>query len=285
MTGRFGLQRHLVAIAAAVTLVAAALTRADAQVPPGAWISSWTASPQAPRGIVPASFTNRTVRQIVHLSIGGNKVRIRLSNEFGTRPVLIGAASAAIAGKGAETMAGSLRPLTFGGARSIVIPPGAPALSDPVELALAPLSDLAVSLYLPAQTELGVVHQTGLATAYVSGTGDFTASAVFASEDKFFNRFFLTGVMVEAATPARAIAVFGDSISDGTRSTVDANARWPDVLARRLSEAGMAVAVLNQGISGNRAERWRRAERACSVRARCAERARRLACRDLRGDQ
>ena len=251
-TGRFGPYRHLVAFVAAAALATAAIAGARAEVPSGAWISSWTASPQAPRGIVPASFTNRTVRQFVHLSIGGNRVRIRLSNELGTRPVLIGAASVAIAGKGVEIIAGSLRALTFGGARSIVIPPGAPALSDPIELVVAPLSDLAVSLYLPAQTELGTVHQTGLATAYVSGTGDFTSSAVFQSEDKFLNRFFLTGIMVEAAAPARAIAIFGDSISDGTRSTVDANARWPDVLARRLNEAGMAVAVLNQGISGNR---------------------------------
>jgi lysophospholipase L1-like esterase len=237
-------------VAAALLLAARAGTSAQAQA--GPWISSWTASPQAPRGIGPASLTNRTVRQIVHLSIGGSRVRVRLSNELGTKPILIGAASVAIAGRGTEIAAGSLRPLTFGGARSIVIPTGAPALSDPVALDVAPLADLAVSLYLPAPTELGTVHQTALATAYVSTAGDFTAGASFPSEDKFLNRFFLSGVMVEAAASARAIAIFGDSISDGTRSTVDANARWPDVLARRLNEAGMAVAVLNQGISGNR---------------------------------
>jgi lysophospholipase L1-like esterase len=109
-----------------------------------------------------------------------------------------------------------------------------------------------VSLYLPAATELGTVHQTALQTAYVSAAGDFTTSSKFPTVDKFANRFFLTGVMVEAGSPARAVAIFGDSISDGTRSTIDANARWPDVLARRLKEAGIAVAVLNQGISGNR---------------------------------
>jgi len=244
--------RPVAIFAAALTAAALALAPAAAEVAAGAWISSWTASPQAPGRTVPASFTNRTVRQIVHLSIGGNKVRLRLSNELGSRPVLIGAASVALAGKGAEIVAGSVRPLTFGGVKSIVIPPGAPALSDPVELAVAPLSDLAVSLYLPAQTDLGTMHQTGLATTYVSAAGDFTSGTPFPTEDKFLNRFFLTGVMVEAAAPTRAIAVFGDSISDGTRSTVDANARWPDVLARRLSEVGMTVAVLNQGISGNR---------------------------------
>jgi lysophospholipase L1-like esterase len=245
---------HLLAIlaAAALSVNPLALSPGSAQVQAGAWISTWTASPQAPRGVIPASLSNRTIRQIVHLSIGGSKVRLRLSNELGSRPVLIGAASIAMAGENSDIVGGSLRPLTFGGAKSVIIPPGAPALSDPVELNVAPLSDLAVSLYLPAATELGTVHQTALQTAYVSAAGDFTTSSKFPTVDKFANRFFLTGVMVEAGSPARAVAIFGDSISDGTRSTIDANARWPDVLARRLKEAGIAVAVLNQGISGNR---------------------------------
>jgi lysophospholipase L1-like esterase len=201
---------------------------------------------------MPATFSNRTIRQIVHLSIGGDKVRLRLSNEFGTKPVLIGAASVALAGKSSDIVSASLRPLTFGGAKSVIIQPGAPALSDPVEFNVAPLSDVAVSLYLPAATELGTVHATGLQTAFVSTTGDFTASTEFPVVDRFANRFFLTGVMVEPSSPVRAIVTFGDSITDGTASTVNANARWPDVLARRLKEAGAAVAVLNQGIAGNR---------------------------------
>jgi lysophospholipase L1-like esterase len=125
-------------------------------------------------------------------------------------------------------------------------------LSDPVEFNVAPLSDLAVSLYLPAATDLGTVHATGLQTAYVSTAGDFTASSEFPVVDRFANRFFLAGVMVEPSAPVRAIVTFGDSITDGTNSTVNANGRWPDVLARRLKEAGVAAAVLNQGIAGNR---------------------------------
>jgi lysophospholipase L1-like esterase len=248
------ISRRLVAIvtAAALALNWLALPAARAQIESRAWISSWTASPQAPRGPVPGSFANRTIRQIVHLSLGGDRIRIRLSNEFGSRPVLIAAASVAVAGAGSDVVAASLRPVTFGGSKSIIIPPGAPALSDPVELAVGSLSDLAVSLYLPAATELGTVHQTGQQTAYVSAAGDFSASADFPAADKFVNRFFLSGVMVEASAAAHAVAILGDSISDGTRSTVDANARWPDVLARRLQEAGLAVAVLNQGIAGNR---------------------------------
>lgn len=240
-----------VVAAAALSGISFALSPAGAQTQ-NSWISTWTASPQAPRGVVPTSFSNRTVRQIVHLSIGGNKVRLRLSNEFGTRPVLIGAASVALADGSQDIASGSLRPVTFGGAKSIILPPGAPALSDPVELNVAPLSDIAVNLYLPAATDLTTVHATGLQTAYVSATGDFTATYEFPTEDRFSNRFFLAGVMVESNSPARAIVTFGDSITDGTNSTINTNRRWPDVLARRLKEAGTPVAVLNQGIAGNR---------------------------------
>src|SRR5262249_51547328 len=102
-------------------------------------------------------------------------------------------------------------------------------------------------------TDLGTVHQVGLQTAYLSAAGDFTASSAFPAVDTFSHRFFLTGVMVETDAPARAIVTFGDSITDGTNSTVNANNRWPDVLARRLKDAaGAPIAVLNQGISGNR---------------------------------
>ena len=216
------------------------------------WVSTWTASPQPPRGVMPTSFSNQTVRQIVRVSIGGTKVRIRLSNEFGTKPVLIGAASVGLTSGSSDIVSGSLRPLTFGSSKSITVLPGAPALSDPVELNVAPLSDVAVNLYLPAATDLDTVHQVGLQTAYVSAAGDFTASSEFPAVDKFTSRFFLAGVMVEPSSRARAIVTFGDSITDGSNSTVNANRRWPDVLARRLKEAGAPVAVLNQGISGNR---------------------------------
>jgi lysophospholipase L1-like esterase len=248
------IDRRLLAVlaAAALSVNSSALLPASAQVQTNSWISSWTASPQAPRGVIPTSFSNRTIRQVVHLSIGGNKIRLRLSNEFGTKPVLIGAASVAMAGAGSDIVSASLRPLTFGGSQAVIIPPGAPVLSDPAELNVAPLSDLAVNLYLPAATDLGTVHATGLQTAYVSAAGDFTAGSEFPVVDRFANRFFLASVLVEPSSPARAIVTFGDSITDGTASTVNANGRWPDVLARRLKEAGVAVAVQNQGIAGNR---------------------------------
>jgi lysophospholipase L1-like esterase len=233
-------------------VIAAAGVHATRSALAQSWVGTWTASPQPPRGVMPASFSNQTVRQIVRVSVGGGKVRIRLSNEFGSKPVLIGAASVGLAGKGAEIVTGSLRPLTFGGARKVTLLPGAPALSDPVELNVAPLSDLAINLYLPVTTELATVHQIGLQTADVSAAGDFTASSEFPVADRFTHRFFLTGVMVESSASTRAIVTFGDSITDGTNSSVNANGRWPDVLARRLKDAGAAIAVLNQGISGNR---------------------------------
>jgi hypothetical protein len=157
------IDRHLLGIvgAAALSVGSFVLSPASAQVQTTSWISSWTASPMAPRGVMPASFSNRTIRQIVHLSIGGNKIRVRLSNEFGAKPVLIGAASVATAGGTSDIVSASLRPLTFGGAKSVIIQPGAPAVSDPVEFNIAALSDVAVSLYLPAATELGTVHATG----------------------------------------------------------------------------------------------------------------------------
>jgi lysophospholipase L1-like esterase len=248
----FSKRAVILAIAIAALGIHATYPALAQTAPARTWVGTWTASPQPPRGVIPASFSNQTVRQIVRVSIGGSKVRIRLSNEFGSKPVVIGAASIGLAGKGAELVAGSLKPLTFGGAKKVTLLPGAPALSDPVELNVAPLSDLAINLYLPAATELATVHQVGLQTADVSAPGDFTASAEFPVADRFTHRFFLTGVLVEPRAPARAVVTFGDSITDGTNSTVNANGRWPDVLARRLKDAGAAIAVLNQGISGNR---------------------------------
>src|SRR6516164_445788 len=155
-TGRPTVGRRVIVAAAIVSVSLCAWPPADAQV--ANWIGSWTASPQAPRGVIPTSFSDRTIRQIVHLSVGGHKVRLRLSNEFGQRPLLIGAASVALADDGAGVAAGSLRAVTFGGSKWVCIPPGAPALSDPVELTVAELSDLTVSLYLPSATDLATVH-------------------------------------------------------------------------------------------------------------------------------
>ena len=158
-SSRLGLAGVVAAVA--LSVVSIVLLPAGAQTQSNSWISTWTASPQSPRGVMPTSFSNRTVRQIVRVSIGGNKVRIRLSNEFGTKPVLIGAASIGPVGGVRMRCLGKPAP-AIGGSNSIILQPGAPALSDPVQLSVAALSDVAVNLYLPAATDLGTVHQVGL---------------------------------------------------------------------------------------------------------------------------
>jgi lysophospholipase L1-like esterase len=204
----------------------------------------------------PATVTNQTIRQIVHTSVGGNRVRVVLSNAFGTAPIEIGAADIALRDKAAAVVAGSVKPLTFGGNAKASILPGATLVSDAVEMKLAPLADLAIDLYVPG--DLGVspspvtTHNGAAQTNYLSATGDHTGSA-FEPTGQAGAWFLLARVEVGAPASTRAVVTFGDSITDGARSTPDANNRWPDQLARRLAaQRGSPVAVLNAGISGNR---------------------------------
>ncbi|MDQ7250858.1 SGNH/GDSL hydrolase family protein [Dongia sedimenti] len=239
-----------VALAAALGFGAAASQADD-------WIGTWTASVQpvwepdfpVPTNI-PRNLWSQTIRQTVRASIGGKQVRVVFTNEYGSQPLLIGAAHVALADKGAAIVAGSDRKLTFGGKDSIEIPPGAPAISDPVALDVAPLAKLSVSLFVPRTEPTSSMHWDGHDTAYIV-SGDQTAAADFKPDSTIVSRIFLSGVMVDAAPDARAIVTFGDSITDGDGSTVDGFDRWPDNLAARLVKAGgPSVAVLNQGISG-----------------------------------
>jgi hypothetical protein len=234
-------------VAAAVALAAFSMApptyaqRADA----GDWIETWTASPQpiwdaefvVPINI-PRALRNQTVRQIAAISIGGNRVRVVLSNEYGSKPLVIGAAHVALAGSGSAIVAGSDRALSFEGHPSVTIPPGAPVISDPVDLTVAPLSNVAVSLFLPDQTPLTTIHWEGVQTAYISPEGNFVGDADMKADSTIKARLFLSGIMVDAPPNARAVVAFGDSITDGATSTPDANHRWPDVLARRLGGRG-----------------------------------------------
>ncbi|MFC5479343.1 SGNH/GDSL hydrolase family protein [Massilia suwonensis] len=222
------------------------------------WTGTWGTAPAGPPA--PANlqtFTDQTLRLIVHTSIGGNRVRIRVSNEFGTVPLRIGAARIGVRAAGSDVAPGTDRALTFSGSTSITIPPGAPVLSDPVELNVPALGDLAVSLYLPGTVEATTIHNTGLQTNYVSLPGDFTAAATLPVQRTITAWPFLTEVDVDSAGPS--IVTLGDSITDGTRSTVDTNNRWPDWLARRLQTVrdpvlglNARLGVVNRGISGNR---------------------------------
>ena len=226
-----------------------------ARNPCGTPISSrWSASPRALR--------NQTLRQIARVSLGGDRVRVVISNEYGDRPLLIGSAHVALAGAGVAIVPGSDRALTFDGSPSVTIPPGAPMISDPVDLTVASLGSVAVSLYLPEITPTTTWHNEGVQTAYISGEGDFAGDTAFEPAQTIKSRIFLSGIMVDAAPDARAIVTFGDSITDGATSTPDANHRWPDFLAERLHAAGARVAVLNQGISGARVLRDRMGDNA-----------------------
>jgi lysophospholipase L1-like esterase len=260
VTGRHHLSFPQVVVAAAL---AAFLTAPSAQAQrpdAGDWIETWTASPQpvwdpeffAPINI-PRALRNQTVREVAAISIGGKKVRVVLSNEYGSKPLVIGAAHIALAGSGATIVPGSDRALSFDGHPSVTIPPGAPVISDPVDLTVEPLSNVAVSLFLPEITPLTTFHWEGVQTAFISPEGNFAGDADMKADSTIKARLFLSGIMVDAPPNARAVVAFGDSITDGANSTPDANHRWPDVLARRLVQAGgPPIAVLNEGISGAR---------------------------------
>jgi lysophospholipase L1-like esterase len=241
-----------------------------AAVRPGAaradddWIATWTASPQEVWGPdfpaevkVPRNLWDQTVRQVARVSLGGQRVRVVLSNECGRWPFKVGAAQIALSEKGSATVPGSGRPLTFGGRASFVIPPGAPVVSDPVELSVPPLGSVAVSVFAPDVTPVGSFHFDARQTAYVVA-GDKTGAVDFKADSTVTARILLSEILVEATAGARAIVAFGDSITDGDGSTNDANRRWPDVLAQRLLAAGgPPVAVLNEGVSGARVLRDR----------------------------
>ena len=218
------------------------------------WVATWGASPVAPlaSNTTNTGFTNQTVRLIVHTSLGGNEVRVRLSNAFGTESLAIGATHVALRSMNAGIVSGTDRALTFGGSNSVTIPPGALVVSDSVKLDVPALSDLAVSLYLPGPTGQATWHAAGLSTNYISKPGDFTGSADLPVDHTVTSWFYLTDVEVKSSKDTLAIVTFGDSITDGTRSTPDTNHRWPNLLAERLAQHHIKLSVVDEGIAGNR---------------------------------
>ena len=221
----------------------------------GQWVGSWATAVQGVVG-APARYSNQTLRLIVRTSVGGNQVRVRLSNELGTQRIVIGAARIALRSVAESIDPATDRALTFGGVASITVPAGAPVLSDPVSLDVPPLSQLAISIYLPHPTSVSTVHLLGLQTSYVSApdSGDLTDADTLLPSNPIGSWPLLTGVQVKASRRAGAIVVLGDSITDGAGSTDDANQRWPDRLSERLQARPSLdhLAVLNQGIIGNR---------------------------------
>ena len=231
---------------------------ATAAAPADHWVGTWAASPMAaknPDGKFGAPGTDgTTLREIVHISIGGPSVRVILTNEFGLDPLTISAAQVALSSGTSAITAGTATALTFGGKPSIIIPPGALAVSDTATFKVAPSSNLAVSLFLPDQPVSQLtLHPFADQTNYLV-PGNVVSAAALDTPTPFFSWDFLKGVDVTADNKSASIVTFGDSITDGAHSTRDANARWPDVLARRLQADKKTdhLSVLNQGIGGNR---------------------------------
>jgi len=226
----------------------------SAQPQPG-WVGTWAASAmQAQTTPAMKAFTGTTLREIVRISAGGAKVRIRFTNEFGTDQLLIADAHVALSAGGTATQDGTDHKVTFGGEESVRIAPGAAFYSDPVELAVPALADVAISFYVPNQViHSETYHALGLQTNYVA-TGDVAGAATLSDAGKLNSWYFISGVDVPAEKDSRAIVTLGDSITDGARSTPDTNRRWPNVLAEQLQKTpGFEhVSVLNEGISGNR---------------------------------
>jgi lysophospholipase L1-like esterase len=219
------------------------------------WVGTWAAAP-LPLKNDGAQFgaSDLTYREIVHVTLGGDRIRIVLSNEFGDDPLIIGGAAVAFSTGKSDVNGSTVRGLTFGGQPSIVIPSGAMILSDAIDFKLPSLTDLAVSIFVPAQRVQNVtIHSLANQTNYVVH-GNATSLPHFDSAEEIYSWPFLKGVEVDAGPKAAAIVALGDSITDGAHSKRDANLRWPDVLAKRLdtAEARVRLSVLNEGISGNR---------------------------------
>lgn len=225
---------------------------AESPKPADHWVCTWAASPMA--GTWADEFQNQTLRMIVHVSLGGNRIRVQLSNAFGTHSLTIGSVHVGIQQKGDAIEPGSDRALTFGGSPSITVPSGAPEFSDPVDLNVAPSSNLVVSIYLPEKTEPATYHQLALHTTYISGPGDFAAMENMQARWTTSSYYWLSAVDVEADPRSSGIVTLGDSITDGFASSIDGNNQWPSQLAARLQAdpATADLAVANEGIGGNR---------------------------------
>ena len=218
------------------------------------WVGTWTSAPVPLEGL---AISNQTLRMIAHVSIGGQRIRVRLSNVYGKQKLRIGSAHVALRAEAAGIIPGSDRALRFNRSLSTTIATGALVVSDAVDLEVPPLADLAISIYLPDDvpedfqvTGHGNVHQTN----YLSPPGDFTDVSDMPLKETTESYLFVSGVELLAPAETGGIVALGDSLTDANISKLDANNRWPDQLARRLIERphGRILGVMNQGIGGNR---------------------------------
>jgi lysophospholipase L1-like esterase len=213
------------------------------------WVSTWTTAMQP----TDSNLNNQTIRMVVRTTLGGTQVRIRLSNLYGTEGLSIGAAHIGLRQKDAIVVPDTDRTLTFSGRPSTLIPPGAYVISDPVPLDVPQLSDLAISIYLPQSTGLTTGQGVGLQTTYISPVGNYSSQSDMPVSTTTMSYYWLAEVYVARAAPASVIVAFGDSITNGTKSTPGANKSWPGVLGELLlKQKDLQVSVVNEGVGGNR---------------------------------
>ena len=251
-----------IAVVAFAVLVAAHCGDDDAPAASTRWAATWTASPQNYNEVIPVpgvpqaqprALKDKTLRQIVHTSIGGTGLRIKLSNSFGTTPLTVSDIRVARSTGGAQIDVSSERPVVFDQKTSVTVAAGAEAWSDATSWDLPTNVDLAISFYLPNETPIATFHGTGLQTNYI-GSGSAVSAAGLDGAETVTSYYWLSGIDVMRPDTAKVIVAFGDSITDGAASTVSANERWPNLLDRRLQSSPSAgpVSVVNAGISGNR---------------------------------
>ncbi|GLY00583.1 SGNH/GDSL hydrolase family protein [Actinoplanes sp. NBRC 101535] len=254
---RRGLTRRTLLLAGAGATALAATPGSAGQRDPVAdrrrRVCSWATAPTAVAAGRATTVTDVTLRQIVHLSTGGDQPCVMVTNEFGTRPIRIGGARIGRrtgSVTSTDMLAGTGRDLTFDGSPTVTVPAGGTVQSDPAGLDLPPAADLIVDLYLPDRTELGTISPKAYQTNLIC-PGDVTGAAEV-SGAPVSQFLLLAAVTVRTDRNAAAVVAFGDSITAGARTRNNVNHRWPDLLAARLRHAGLDRAVLNTGISGNR---------------------------------
>jgi lysophospholipase L1-like esterase len=244
-----------------VLLFVAPLTGAPRDVPQNAprtaWIATWAASPQPaaadPRRAL-LNIENQTVRERVRVSIGGDQICLRLSNEYGSEPLLVGAVTVAAPIDPASVRPGSMQTVTFGGSHAVTIPAGAPVLSDPVAFPVTAGAEISISLYFPKRVTTPTLHSLALKRAVISPSGDHTRAEKIEVAASSQSSILVSALLVPAQQSQRLVVAFGDSVTDGDGSTVDADHNWPSELIRRLGKTpeGAKLAVVNEGIVGNR---------------------------------
>jgi lysophospholipase L1-like esterase len=239
------LAARLVAMSAAAVLLLTGGVTDAAGGPHADWVGTWASVPTATPAISTPVVENETVRQIVHTSVGGSELRLRLTNEFGATPLRIGDVHVARRASGTTIDPRTDRQVTFAGSEAVTIPAGAPVLSDPVRLALPPRTDLVVSIYLPTRTPVTTLHNFAYQENVVA-PGNVADDRAVTADRTTTAWYFLSSVSVRAQ--ASAVVALGDSITNGFETEINQNHRWPDLFAARARGKG----VLNLGVAGNR---------------------------------